>query len=75
MNLLNQFDQLFDRQEQAIAKVVGQRGSGRVVAETQGGSTVILIGEMETGKQCFYDRRTSKILGIAPDITFSNYAV
>ena len=75
MNLLSQFDQLFDRQEQSIARVIGQRGNGRVVAETQNGATIVLSGEMETGKRCFYDRRSSKILSIAPDVVFNDYGV
>lgn len=75
MNLLSQFEQVLDRQERGIAKVTGQRGDGQVVAQTQGGATLILKGEMETGKQCYYDRVSSQIIGVAPDVEFSEYGI
>lgn len=75
MNLLSQFNQIFDRPEQAFATVTGQRGGGIVVAQTSGGSNILLKGEMETGKNVFYNRRDSTIIGEAPDVTFSEYPV
>ncbi len=75
MNLLSQFDQLFDRQEKAFASITGQRGGGVVVAQTTGGATILLKGEMETGKKVFYNRRDSTIISEAPDVAFSEFGV
>ncbi|PIE82673.1 MAG: hypothetical protein CSA10_00025, partial [Cardiobacteriales bacterium] len=62
MNILNQFNQLLNRQELAIATITGNRGGGKVVATTESGAVVILNGNLAIGKKCFYDRRTSKII-------------
>lgn len=75
MNLLNQFNQLFNTTERSIARITGQRGGGKLVAETESGATVLLDGEMETGKKVYYDRVSSKVLGEAPDVTYSEYGV
>lgn len=75
MNLLSQFDQIFDRPEQAFATVTGQRGGGTVAAQTTGGATILLKGEMETGKNVFYNRRDSTIMSEAPDVPFSAFGV
>lgn len=75
MNLLNQFEQLFNRQEKAVSRVSGQLGSGRVVATTLTGATVILIGETETGQLVYYDRASGQILSVAPDVDFAEYGV
>lgn len=75
MNLLSQFEQVLDRQERGIARITGQRSDGQVVAQTQGGAILILKGEIETGKQCYYDRVSSQVIGVAPDVVFSEYGV
>lgn len=75
MNLLSQFDQIFDRQEKAFATITGQRGGGIVVAQTPGGATILLSGEMETGKKCWYDRRSGSIISEAPDVVFSEFGI
>ena len=75
MNLLSQFNQILNRTERGVARITGQRGGGKLVAQTQSGATVILIGDMETGKVCYYDKRSSKVLGEAPDIVYAEYGV
>ena len=75
MNLLSQFNQISPAQERAFATITGQRGGGTVVAQTTGGATILLSGEMETGKKCFYDRRSGTIISEAPDVVFSEFAV
>lgn len=75
MTIFNQFNQLFNSQDKAIATVTGQRGGGVVVAQTLGGATILLEGSIETGKKCFYDRRTGKVLGEAPDVSYGEYGV
>ena len=75
MNLLSQFDQLFSRTERGVARETGQRGGGKLVAETESGATILLDGEMETGKKIYYDRVSSKVLGEAPDVIYSQYGV
>ncbi len=75
MNILNQFNQLSNRQELAIATITGNRGGGKVVATTESGAVVILSGKLEIGKKCFYDRRTSKIISEAPNVEFGEYPI
>lgn len=75
MNLLSQLNQTLNTTEQAFATVTGQRGGGIVVAQTTGGASILLKGEMETGKNVFYNRRDSTIISEAPDVTFSEYPV
>lgn len=75
MNLLSQFDQIFSRTERGVASVTGQRGGGKLVAQTESGATILLNGEMETGKKVYYDRVSSKVLGEAPDVVYSEYGV
>ncbi|WP_230660516.1 hypothetical protein [Psychrobacter sp. I-STPA10] len=75
MNLLSQFEQIFDTQEKAFATIIGQRSDGKLVAETPSGATILLTGDMETGKKCFYNRRNSTILSEAPNVTFSEFGV
>ncbi|MBS9780618.1 MAG: hypothetical protein KGV51_08330 [Moraxellaceae bacterium] len=75
MNILNQFNQLLNRQELAIATITANRGGGKLVAKTESNATVILSGNLEIGKKCFYDRRTSKIISEAPNVEFREYGV
>lgn len=75
MNLLSQFDQLFSRTERGVARVTGQRGGGKLVAQTESGATILLDGEMETDKKVYYDRVSNRVLGEAPDVPHSEYPV
>ncbi|MDN5665059.1 hypothetical protein [Psychrobacter sp. 1Y4] len=75
MNLLSQFDQIFSRTERGTARITGQRGGGKLVAQTESGATILLDGEMETDKKVYYDRVSSKVLGEAPDVVYSEYGV
>lgn len=75
MNILNQFNQLLNRQELAIATITGNRGGGKLVATTESGAVVILNGNLAIGKKCFYDRTTSKIISEAPNVEFGDYPV
>ncbi len=75
MNILSQFNGLFNRQELSIATITGVRGGGKLVAQTESGVSVILNGAMEVGKNCFYDRRTSTIISEAPNVTFREFGV
>ena len=73
MNLLSQLNKTLNRTEQDFATVTGQRGGGIVVAQTTGGASILLKGDMEIGKNVFYICRDSTIIGEAPDVTFSEY--
>lgn len=75
MNLLSQFNQILGRTERGVARITGQRGGGQVVAQTTSGATILLTGEMETGKMCYYDKTSSRVLGEAPDVVYSKYGV
>lgn len=75
MNILSQLSQTLNTTEQAFATITGQRGGGVLVAQTSGGATILLKGEMETGKNVFYNRRDSTIMSEAPDVVFSEFGV
>lgn len=76
MSLLDQLNQAVSpKVEQAFATITGQRGGGKVVAQTPSGISIILTGSMETGKACFYDRRTGTIISEAPNVTFREFGV
>ncbi len=75
MNLFTQFQQLNPTQEKAFATITGERGAGKMVAQTPSGAVIVLNGTMEVGKNCFYDRRTSTILSEAPNVNFREFGV
>lgn len=76
MNLLSQFQQLFNATEQAIARVTGVRPDGLLIGTTPTGATVLLVGQVALGKQIFYDRVTGKVLREAPDhVVWAEYGV
>lgn len=75
MSLLDEIKSALGEQEKAVATITGQRGGGKVVARTLGGVDIILSGEMETGKACFYDRRTNTIMSEAPSVNFQEFGV
>lgn len=75
MNLLSQFDQLFNSQAKSIARIIGDRGGGKLVAQTESGATVILTGDMAAGKKCYYDRASGQVISEAPDVIYAEYGV
>ena len=75
MNLLSQFQQIFNSEERAFATVTGVRNDGKLIATMPTGVVVILDGKVDIGKNVFYDRVTSKVLSEAPNVTFTEYGV
>lgn len=75
MNLLAQFGDVFAENPQGFAKIIDVKKDGRLIATTPNGATVLLVGKAEIGKNVFYDRVTSKVLGEAPDVAFVEYGV
>lgn len=75
MNLLSQFNQILGRTERGVARITGQRDGGQLVAQTVSGATLLLTGELEIGKMCYYDKVTSKVIAEAPDVIYSEYGV
>lgn len=75
MNLLAQFQQIFNAEEKAIARITHQKADGLWVGETLGGGIVILKGSTQLGKLCFYNRVNREILSDAPDVAFEEYSV
>lgn len=75
MNLLSQFQQIFNQEERAFATITGVREDGKLIATMPTGSVVILDGKADTGKNVFYDRVTGKVLEEAPNVTFTEYSV
>lgn len=75
MNLLSEFERLFDAEEKGVARVIEIRNHGLIVGQTSAGAIILLKGKAESGKQYFYDRRTNTILSPAPEVVFSEYGV
>ena len=75
MNLLSQFQQIFNTEERAFAKITGVKPDGMLIATTPTGAVVLLTGSVDIGKNVFYDRVTNKVLEEAPNVTFTEYGV
>lgn len=75
MNLLSQFQQIFNQEERAFATITGVREDGKLIATMPTGVVVLLTGNVDIGKNVFYDRVTSKVLEEAPNVTFTEYSV
>ena len=75
MNLLSQFQQIFNQEERAFATITGVRNDGKLIATMPTGAVVLLTGSVDIGKNVFYDRVTSKVLEEAPNVTFTEYSV
>ena len=75
MNLLSQFQQIFNQEERAFATITGVRDDGRLIATMPTGAVVLLTGNVDIGKHVFYDRQTNKVLEEAPDVVFTEYSV
>lgn len=75
MNLLSQFQQIFNSEERAFATITGVRNDGKLIATMPTGAVVLLTGSVDIGKNVFYDRMTSKVLEEAPNVTFTEYSV
>lgn len=75
MNLLSQFQQIFNQEERAFATITGVREDGKLIATMPTGVVVLLTGNVDIGKNVFYDRVTNKVLEEAPNVTFTEYAV
>lgn len=75
MNLLSQFQQIFNTEERAFAKITGVKPDGMLIATTPTGAVVLLTGSVDIGKNVFYDRVTSRVLDEAPNVTFIEYGV
>ena len=75
MHLLSQFQQIFNTEERAFAKITGVKPDGMLIATTPTGVVVLLQGKADIGKNVFYDRVTSRVLEEAPNVTFTEYGV
>lgn len=75
MNLLSKFNQIFGQTERGFAKVTGKRADGKLIATTPNGATILLNGVAEIGKNVYYNRATSDVLGEAPDVVMNEYGV
>ena len=75
MNLLSQFQQIFNTEERAFAKVTGVRNDGKLIATMPTGAVVLLDGKADIGKNVFYDRVSGKVLSEAPNVSFTEYGV
>lgn len=75
MNLYQQFNALFNREQRGIAKITGELGGGSFAARAHGGGQVVLNGNAATGQSVFYDMRTGKIISQAPDIEVTDIPV
>lgn len=75
MNLTAVFKQIIGKPELSVATITGDRGGGAWAAETVSGVVVTLNGQAEIGKKVFYDMRTHKIVGEAPNLAVKDVVV
>lgn len=75
MNLLNELSQLLSPSEKAVARLTDKKADGVWVAQTLAGGVLVLTGQGEAGKQVYYDRTTSQIISLAPDVKFERFGV
>lgn len=75
MNILANLNSILNPQSQSLAKVVGIKTDGTIIAKELNGGVVLLKGQAAIGEQVFYDRYTSAIVGKAPDVGFGRFGV
>ncbi|MCP1659351.1 hypothetical protein [Neisseria perflava] len=75
MNLLQQFDAVFNRRQLGVAKITGDLGGSAWAATAQGGSALVLQGNAAIGSRVFYDKTTNTIVSEAPDLDFTDLSV
>ena len=75
MNLLSQFQQIFNQEERAFATITGVRNDGKLIATMPTGAVVLLTGNVDIGKNVFYDKVENKVLSEAPSVVFSEYGI
>ncbi|MBF0803367.1 MULTISPECIES: hypothetical protein [unclassified Neisseria] len=75
MNLFEQFNAIFNREQRGIAKITGDLGGGSFAARAHGGGNIVLSGQAANGQSVFYDKRTNKIIGQAPDLQITDIPV
>ena len=75
MNLFQQFNAIFNREQRSIAKITGDLGGGSFAARTAAGGNVVLHGAAANGQSVFYDMRTNKIISQAPDLDVTDVPV
>lgn len=75
MNIFEQFNAIFNREQRGIAKITGELGGGSFAARAQGGGHVVLHGQAANGQSVFYDMRTNKIISQAPNLEITDVPV
>ncbi|MFB2539133.1 hypothetical protein [Acinetobacter sp. c3-l95] len=78
MNLLAQLHITLNQNERGIAKITGQKADGSWLAQTRTGAVLVLtsdVANLSIGKQVYYQKRSNRIVAIAPDVAFKDYAV
>ncbi|UOO93573.1 hypothetical protein [Vitreoscilla stercoraria] len=68
MNIKSVFESLFEAEQLSVARISTQISVGTYQATTQNGHPVILTGNAQVNQMVFYDMRTGKITGQAPDV-------
>lgn len=75
MNLLSQFQQIFADNPKGFATITSIKQDGTLIATTPAGAVVLLEGNVDIGKNVFYDKVENKVLSEAPSVVFSEYGV
>lgn len=74
MNDTQQFADLFEPQQVAVAHIVSVYGS-KWLANTMGGDTVVLTGQGEIGQSVYYSVNKHQIIEPAPSVSVVEVAV
>lgn len=70
MTILKEYNFLFQTPQKSYAIVKAKRANNKVLAITRTGQRILLTGNLEVGKACFYDRETATIISEAPTLDF-----
>lgn len=75
MNLYQRLNSVLNREQRGIARITGDLGGGSWAAKSQGGGNLVLHGEAAANGSVFYDTRSNRILGSAPDVPVVDLSV
>lgn len=67
MNLTQQFADLFEPQQIAVATITAEYGS-KWIGRTMGGETITLTGQASVGSRVYYKVQTRQIIEPAPNV-------
>lgn len=77
MNLLDILSQHLRPISKDVATITDKKPNGQLIAQTLGGGIVVLAPNagVAVGQKVYYNRVTSEIIAIAPEVEFKKWGV